>query len=289
MKMKHKIIALALVVMLVASCVSPAYALDYQYTGDAPGQNFYQATTVDSDYIANSSTIVVGADGTITTTADQLTSTSPLSILNIPVGDYPDSWGEATDVAIAQNSVFPNYLAPTTQQSKAVSFLWPDPTIISSGALPTATNMGYSFLLGYNYYGYGLVMPKLTKGGAIARLSIPSIGVNEWVYEGTSQTSMRNGVAHFSCTPAWGGNIALAGHNNPSTRAFHNLKNIKVGDTITYTTGYGALTYVVSNITTCATTDTSGLLQDGTNKLTMYTCKEGQPSVKLCVVATLAV
>ena len=60
-----------------------------------------------------------------------------------------------------------------------------------------------------------------------------------------------------------------------------------MGDTITYTTAYGTLTYVVSHVGTCATTDTSGLLQDGTNKLTMYTCKEGRPSVKLCVVATL--
>lgn len=284
--MKRKLFAALLTTALMISCVSPAYALDYRYSGAAPGQNFYQATTVDSDYIADSGTIIVGADGTIATTADQLTSTSPLSVLNIPVGDYPDAWGEATDVAIAQNSVFPNYLAPTTQQSKSVSYLWPDPVIISNGALPTPANMRYVPYCGY--YGFGYVMPKLSKGGAIARLSIPSIGVNEWVYEGTTQANMRKGVGHFSCTPAWGGNIALAGHNNPSTRAFHNLKDIKVGDKITYTTGYGTLTYVVSNVTTCATTDTSGLLQDGTHKLTLYTCKEGQPAEKLCVIATLA-
>lgn len=288
MKNIKRILVLTLVAMLSISCVVPAYALDYQYTGDTPGQNFYQATTVDSDYIANSDTITVGADGTITSTADQLTSVTPLSVLDIPVGDYPDSWGEATDVAIAQNSVFPNYLAPTTQQSQVGGFLRPDFTVISSGALPTAVNM-FSPYWAYGYWFYNSYMPKLTKGGAIAKLSIPSIGVNEWVYEGTTQANMRKGVGHFDCTPAWGGNIALAGHNNPSTRAFHNLKNIKVGDEITYTTGLGTMKYVVSNVTTCATTDTSGLLQDGTHRLTLYTCKEGQPSVKLCVMATLAV
>lgn len=285
-KTKH-FLALMLAVVTAMACMVPAYALDYQYSGEAPGQNFYQATTVDSDYIANSDAIVVGADGTIASTADQLTDSSPLSVLNIPVGDYPDSWGEATDVAIAQNSVFPNYLAPTTQQSQVGGFLHPDFTIISSGALPTTTNM-FSAYWGYGYSWYNSYLPKLTKGGAIARLSIPSIGVAEWVYEGTTTENMRKGVGHFDCTPAWGGNIALAGHNNPSTRAFHNLKNIKEGDAITYTTGFGTMKYVVSSITTCATTDTSGLQQDGTNKLTLYTCKEGQPSVKLCVVATLA-
>ena len=33
--------------------------------------------------------------------------------------------------------------------------------------------------------------------------------------------------------------------------------------------------------------DTSGLAQDGTFKLTMYTCQKNQPDVKLKVVATL--
>ena len=53
----------------------------------------------------------------------------------------------------------------------------------------------------------------------------------------------------------------------------------------TYTTLYGTRNYVVSDISYCATTDTSGLLQDGTNKLTMYTCKANDPSVKLRVTA----
>ena len=285
--MKQKLIAFASVAMLAASIV-PAYALDYHYAGEAPGQTFYQATTVDSDYVANSSTIVMGADGSIATTADQLTTLSPLSVLDLPLGDYPDAWGEATDVAIAQNSIFHNFLAPTTQQSKVPGWRWADPNVLSSGALPTGLDAAYDIGLPY-YYGYygGYTVPKLTTHGAVAHLSIPSIGLSEWVYDGTTQANMRQGVAHFPCTPIWGGNVALAGHNNPSTRAFHNLKNVKVGDTITYTTAYGTLTYVVSHVGTCATTDTSGLLQDGTNKLTMYTCKEGRPSVKLCVVATL--
>lgn len=290
---KKRIPALILMALLCVSCVSPAFALEYNYASQAPGQKFYQATSVDSEYIESSDLITVGDDGTIVSGTELPADYVPMSTLTLPVGDYPDSWGNATDVAIAQNSIFPNYLAPTTQQSYVTGYAVPDFIKITSGALPTnyyyynALGYGYNYL-GYNYWAVmGEHMPKLTEGGAIARLTIPSCGIDRWVYEGTEQSSLSRGVGHFTCSPAWGGNICLAGHNNPSQRAFHNLKNIKVGDTITYTTGYGALTYVVSSITDVSVYDTTGLLQDGTNKLTMYTCREGNPSVKMCVVATL--
>lgn len=283
--MNKKIPAFVLSAVLAISCVTPAFALEYNYEAQAPGQNFYQATSVSKDYVADSDVITVGDDGVIVSGTDLPVDYKPLTTVNLPVGDYPDSWGKATDVAIAQNSVFANYLAPTTQQSYTVSYMAPDFLKITSGTLPTPATAyaywNYAFYMGYN-------MPHLTKGGAIAKLTIPSVGIDRYVYEGTEKSSLSRGVGHFGCTPGWGGNIGLAGHNNPSGRAFHNLKNIKVGDEIVYTTGYGALRYVVSEINTVAVTDTTGLLQDGTNKLTMYTCIEGQPDVKMCVVASLA-
>ena len=54
-----------------------------------------------------------------------------------------------------------------------------------------------------------------------------------------------------------------------------------------YTTAYGVRTYQVTSIETVSVYDTSGLAQDGTFKLTMYTCQANQPDVKLKVVATL--
>lgn len=282
--MQKRLLTFALAAIMTFACISPALAAEYHYDSDAPGQTFYQSTSVDSDYIENSDTIVVGADGAIVVQTDEMANSSPLSVLDIPVGDYPDSWGVATDVAIAQNSVFPNYLAPTTQFSRLVSYLIPDFYNITNGSLPT---LAQSLWYPYVYYVLGEHMPAITTGGAIARLKIDSIGLDEWVYEGTTQANMNRGVAHFSCTPGWGGNVALAGHNRPSDKAFAHLKDVKVGDIVTYTTAYGTLNYVISDISTCKTTDTSGLLQDGTNKLTMYTCKANQDAVKLCVTATL--
>jgi len=330
---------------------------EYFYSGDNSGETFHQSTSTDQNYIAGNGQIVVGTDGTIAggTTGNQ--TSGPLSTIDLPVGEYPEAFDYSTDLDIAGNTVFPNELGPTTQNSNAYvpTFV---PTV-DSGALATGatytnpaasyTQSGYTSAAGavvsgsrgvyavsapFATYGYGLAgftgygvtmpvysaftplasrlsygglfnlaaygngayyglatnqvsMPTITRGGAIGRLSIPSIGLNKYVYEGTSQANMKKGIAHFDCTSGWMGNIGLAGHNRGSSAAFAKLKDVNIGDTVSYTTAYGTLTYVVSNITTVATTDTSGLQQNGANKLTMYTCKANQPNVKLCVTATL--
>ena len=75
--------------------------------------------------------------------------------------------------------------------------------------------------------------------------------------------------------------------NNKNTAAFQKLKDVNYGDLVYYTTAYGTRTYQVTGIETVSVYDTSGLAQDGTFKLTMYTCQKNQPDVKLKVVATL--
>lgn len=314
MRFPRKLMSLTLTGLMSASMlVAPAFALEYEYEGDAPGQTFYESTSTDVNHVANSGQIVVGMDGTISNDGTGNVSSSPLSVLDLPIGEYPDAWGTATDVAIAQNSVFPNELGPTSQTTAIYRPTF-TPTV-DSGALPTGMNYVNA---GVTYYGPGgawgitaptnavyynaqggngayagiatsnIAMPTITKGGAIGRLQISSIGLDKYVYEGTSQDNMRKGLAHFDCTSGWLGNVAIAGHNRPTdSAAFAKLKDVALGDTVTYTTAYGTATYVVSNITTVDTTDTTGLLQDGTNKLTMYTCKMNQPEVKLCVVATM--
>ena len=296
-------------------------AMDYTYEGDAPGDTFIQSTSTDSNYIADNGQIVVGTDGTVASGTTGNQTSGPLSSVDLPVGEYPEAYTFQTDVAIANNSVFPNELGPTTTNSNYYTPVYIP--IVNSGSLPTGNSylptafvpaVGYYYgarfaLPAYSlyspltamnytnsYYGNGQLMgtatsiaamPTITKGGAIGRLSISSVGINAYVYEGTSQANMKRGLAHFDCTSGWLGNIGLAGHNRGSSAYFGALKNVKLGDFVTYTTAYGTNTYVVSNITTCATTDTTGLQQNGLNQITMYTCKENQPEVKLCVIATL--
>lgn len=314
MRIPKKLTAMLLAAMLsVSNLAVTASALEYQYESEAPGQTFYQSTSTDANHIADSSQIVVGMDGTISNHTTGNVGSGPLSALDLPVGEYPDAWGMTTDVAIAQNSVFPGEVGPTTQTTAIYRPVY-TPTIVS-GALPTGNNYAPAGAIASGYNGVysavagtvlpgtaqaaagngayagiatsNIAMPSITSGGAIGYLRIDSAGIAAYVYEGTSQSNMSKGVAHFDCTSGWLGNVAVAGHNRGSSAYFANLKDVKLGDTVTYKTAYGTATYVVSNITTCATTDTSGLLQDGTNKLTMYTCKINQPEVKLCVVATM--
>lgn len=309
MKKTSKLMSMTLALCLCASVMAvPASALEYKFESDAPGRTFYQSTSTDQNYIADNGQIVVGMDGTVSSGTTGNVNQSPLSVLDLPIGEYPDAWGQATDVAIAQASIYPNELGPTTAtQSFYVPVFTP---MVNSGALPTGVNylpsamnaaglyttpMGnYINVNGQVLPGLGAAtskvpMPAITKGGAIGRLTIPSIGVDRYVYEGTTQYNMSRGLAHFDCTSGFSGNIGIAGHNRNGrgTAAFEKLKDIQLGDVVTYTTAYGTLTYVVSSIGSCATTDTSGLQQDGTNKITMYTCQMNQPEIKLCVVATL--
>ncbi len=272
--------------------IAPAYALSYTYESGA-NTGFYESTSVTADSISNSSNITVGSDGTITAYTDENVTSKPLSSFTLPVGEYPDSWGKETDIAIAQNSIFPNALAPTTQMSNVAGNIQYDTGRINSSALPTpSTSSATSNINNYTGTGYAsgvstkdLPMQSVASDGAIGHISIPSVGISEYIYEDTSTASMRKGVAHFDETPGWEGNVGLAGHNRGSYETFGGLKNISLGSVVNYTTAYGTKQYKVVYIGTCSTTDTSGLLQDGSNKITMYTCVENNPSLKRIVVA----
>ena len=132
---KSLILTMSLSVCLMTSAL-PVSALEYTYDSDVPGETFYQATSTDQDYVANSGEIVLGADGTVSTNVTGNVSSGPLSALDMPVGEYPDAWGTAVDVAIAQTSVFPNELGPTSQTTNIYSPVY-IPVPVNSGALPT--------------------------------------------------------------------------------------------------------------------------------------------------------
>lgn len=309
-------LASALCLSLLAASPQTAEAATYTFTGDVPGVGvFYQSTDTSTDYLAENDRLVVGIDGV--TQGEAFFPADPLPSIDLPVGVYPDAFGTMTDIAIAQNTVFMNEAGPSTQTLNNFNTIYL-PYTIPSGALtvgglydtpvqtvyPTTLTGGgaTNFITGsttdyatdgtygtYSTYGaYGTVsgadIPKLT-GTAIAKLSIPSLNVNHYVYEGATDANMLKGIGHFDSTPAWGGNIALCGHNNPSQYAFYYLRNAATGMTCTYTTAYGTMTYVITSVEQVSKYDTTGLMQDGTNKLTLYTCVEGQADYRIKVVA----
>ena len=123
----------------------------------------------------------------------------------------------------------------------------------------------------------------MADNGSLGTLSIGSINLRASIFEGENLESMTKGVGHFMSTSAWEGNVGLCAHNR--TGHFGHLKEVKVGDTITYETVLGTKTYKVSVVTRISETDFSYLGRSNTNTLTLITCVENVPSKRLMVQA----
>ena len=122
--------------------------------------------------------------------------------------------------------------------------------------------------------------------GSIGTVSISRVGLKAKVYEGATDASMAKGAGHYTGSGLYDGNIGLFGHNRGSNAYFAKLKNVKIGDTVTYKTSVGTKTYEVNFVGTIASTDFSYLNEMGDNRITMITCIANQPSLRLCVQAT---
>lgn len=142
---------------------------------------------------------------------------------------------------------------------------------------------GYTYT--YQPSAYTSVNGMERKDGSIGTLKIPSLNINMKVWEGETNTSMAKGLGHYSSTSGWDGNIGVCGHNRGAKYTIGNIKNLKDGDTITYTTVYGTRTYEVVTVETIASSDWSYLQATSDNRITITTCLANQPSKRVCVQA----
>lgn len=118
---------------------------------------------------------------------------------------------------------------------------------------------------------------------ALATLEIPSINFKDIVIEGTTQNVLAQGIGLFEHSSILQGNVCLAGHN--TTRFFANLKNIKQGDIIKYSSCLGNREYKVTTIKQIEETDWSMLENTKDNRITIITCVKGKSNLRLCVQA----
>lgn len=121
--------------------------------------------------------------------------------------------------------------------------------------------------------------------GSIGTLKIPSLGINMKVWEGETTQSMAKGLGHYASTSAWNGNIGICGHNRGAKYVIGNIKDLKPGDIITYTTLLGTRTYKVSFVGIISYTDWSYLQATSDNRITLTTCLANQPTKRVCVQA----
>jgi len=125
----------------------------------------------------------------------------------------------------------------------------------------------------------------LRDDGSIGTLKISKIGLSVKVFDGTTSSSMKKGVGHFVETSCWNGNVALAGHNRGVNDNFGKLKKLSKGDIITYKTELGTRKYEVFYVDQIGVTDLSRLNPSSENMITLITCVENQPLLRLCVQA----
>lgn len=123
------------------------------------------------------------------------------------------------------------------------------------------------------------------KDGSIGAVKIPSLKINMKVWEGETSASMKKGLGHYSSTSAWDGNVGVCGHNRGSKYAIGSIKNLKQGDTITYTTVYGTRTYAVETVKIISNSDWSYLQSTADNRITLTTCLADHPESRVVVQA----
>ncbi len=195
------------------------------------------------------------------------------------------NYGGQNVTDIVDTSLLPGIIAPTPGTASAGSggagYVQPSyeyPSVFyPEGSFTTSTVS--------NYTAFTPASDVLRADGSIGTLSIPSLDISMKAYDGTGSQSMNKGVGHFTDTSAWNGNIGLCGHNRYAAYTIGSIKDLKLGDTIKYTTVYGTRTYAVSFVGAISSTDWSYLGATADNRITLITCLADQPSLRVCVQA----
>ncbi len=136
------------------------------------------------------------------------------------------------------------------------------------------------------------VLPSVPTGHAIDHLSIPAIGVDKFVVEGTAEADLAEGPGHYKGTalPGQVGNVGIAGHRTTFGAPFFKLGQLKAGDSIYITdlSGHTWLYSVSEAPLVVSPTDVAILARTPFAQLTLTTCNPiFSATSRLVVVARL--
>lgn len=111
-------------------------------------------------------------------------------------------------------------------------------------------------------------------GDAIAKLEMPSIGVSEYVVEGTDTANLRKGPGHYPETPLPGqpGTTAIAGHRTTYGAPFREIDQLERGQRIVLDTPRGRFIYRVESTKIVDDSDLSVLDRVGYRRLVLSAC-----------------
>jgi len=238
---------------------------------------------------------------------------SPAFAYNYEFGSGPDSketFGKATST---DGPVSPDPMSENIRRNKDASYS-PPPYGVFSGDIPTdrsslyhdntppGAGSGYnggSSIDGYTGVGSGVSFFPATPGfeastsiaptntiakyyedGSIGTIYVGRTGKTVKVYEGEQLDNLKKGAGHFASTSTWDGNVALCGHNRGNWPFFAFVKDLQIGDRVTYTTLYGTRTYEVYSNEQINEYDHSKLAWTVDNVLTLITCIANTPELR---------
>jgi sortase A len=112
------------------------------------------------------------------------------------------------------------------------------------------------------------------EGDAIARLRIPSIGVDEFVVNGTGTNTLKRGPGRYlgSYMPGEGELVYVAGHRTTYGAPFSRIDRIKKGDTVVVELPYATFRYRVTGHRIVPATKVSELKSRGFEQLALQAC-----------------
>lgn len=119
---------------------------------------------------------------------------------------------------------------------------------------------------------------QLQVGGVMARLRVPSVGIDLPVYHGTSQSTLSHGIGHLYGTAlpvgGEGTHAVLTGHTGLATLTmFDNLTHIKQGEIFIVEVAGEKLAYQVDQILTVLPEEMEGVRPEaGKDYVTLVTC-----------------
>jgi len=260
--MMKRLIRILTFAVIFTALSATCYAADYHF--DAPDAGLFGRPTSDD-------TIYVDASAPTNTDRSKNAALIPPAF-GSPTSNLPNSGelltpnlvhgGQATVTTVTSGTATP----PSVSTGAATSSMGTATSSIATVFRPVTSDLYYS-------------------SGYVAILTIPAIGLNVNVYEGTDSAALLHGAGHFPETSIWGGNIAVAGHNRGVNNHFGRIHTLAIGDTISYTTKLGTATYEVFSVRKILATEVSVLNADSRDMITLITCVADQPAYRWCVQA----
>jgi sortase A len=192
-------------------------------------------------------------------------------------------WGTGIETARAQNSLeseFEELLAGTTPSTATPVDTPPteSTTPVESpptGSIPATTTPTPTPVAS---------LPSIAEGDPVARMELPTIGVDKIVVAGVDKNDLKKGPGHYPETPLPGqlGNSAIAGHRTTFGQPFFDVDKLENGDEIVVTTVAGRFVYRVtgqqivspSDYQVIATTDPTRATLTLTSCHPKYTARE---------------